>query len=549
MVNLLEWPRALFYQTRTFDESTEDGLQLLLTNIFEKAKSQGGVEIATPSQALNAAYAMAVALQNTHVKYFFDYDNLKENIERAMKGYMGYENLVVAPLADYLMCGWMAYAILYLQSTKSLVISNFLEHFKKMLMDRGILPDYQKDQQHKLEFAESMPCDIERITERYSPDLTSNPPSPKDILARHWKFVISDFTQDEFRYLLMLYDNKEHQHELLSLAWEKLSVLGRSAQGKHKLILTETVYQGYCQFIDEGEYLSSPQHSDSEAITRDDWYNWQDKTIMVQKAQIDALQKQLDFERKRNANLEGLSSTNASLNEALAMMQEQYNAVASLKAELEEQVADNVLELEKMQDLSDKVVQENEKLKADYVKLGEDFEKVKILYNELVKEAYGDVAFCTDGKGLADMVRKQYECRRDFQEWVDDSISKGIKEVVKFCTQYACDIKKVYDGELDHFKQLIQDLLNSSLSTRLQSSDMLELYQSISKVNGQRQEQREAIEREKIQRKSEEDNRALFEHLHVNGEQVIVGGNGEYKNEAIDYDTTRNIGSAKHDEG
>lgn len=529
MINLLEWPRSLFYQTREFDAKNDDGLLSLLKDIYARVESQGVIFISLP-QALNAAYALAVAIYNSPGAYYQEQYELFFSTESAMQECLGFANPEAGFLSEKLMCGVMTYYILYLQANKSMDLACYLVQFKQMLLSNRSYIEYEEQNLCKAEYVEPMLHDIEAIEERFYSDLTPATQEACKISDRVWRWIAA-FSDEEFEYLLALNDGKNHQHEMLDMAKEKFSPFSKFMErgGLQMLIINDNKYLEYSRRVEEGDFLNMPKNlvrpADDTTLSREftadgasleDLYKWHCKSIENSNAKYAELHAQWAAEHVKNEFVE-------------------------------DKMARDALELVKIQSLSDKVMRENEQLKADYAQLKEHYENLQMAYDEILDERYGDQELVSEPDNIDWQL--QEEARLEYEESVADSISHGLKKVIRFCVKYAHDTGNVLDNELNHFKQMMDDLLDSDLAVNLKASDQLDLYKEIGKINEGRKAHLAALVKEQLQSQQEEKAQSLFEHLHVNGEQVIVGGNGEYKNEAIDYDTRRNIGSGGEAEG
>lgn len=263
--------------------------------------------------------------------------------------------------------------------------------------------------------------------------------------------------------------------------------------------ISQEKYKELSNRIDAGDFLYHPTAGatpDKVSLpstgqnTDDDTVNFREQcqqTLDLYLAKIKALEAQLESERKKQESNEALGKANTQTVDFNSLLEDKY---AKLLKKSEEEARSNKKAIKSLQELSDKVLEENKKLKEENDRLQADFDSQ---VEEIV----------TDQPSQADW-EAQWEAHKEMEEWETNSTSKSVKEVVKFCVDYVSNIDEVSDSHVEPIKDMMEDLLESPLAELLVVSDKLELTKDLHAIKKNRKQQINA--RNKENKKKEEYN-------------------------------------------
>lgn len=261
--------------------------------------------------------------------------------------------------------------------------------------------------------------------------------------------------------------------------------------------LTNDKYNELSHRIDEGEFLSHPitlcssENKVLPTLTINagiDLRVFRDQcqqTLDLYLAKIKALEAQLASEHKKQESSEALGNANAQTIDFNSLLEEKY---AKLVKKSDEEARSNKKAIKSLQELSDKVLEENKRLKEENARWQADFDnQVEEIVNNQPSQEEWDA---------------QWEARKEFEEWEANSTSKSVKEVVKFCVNYVSNIDEVSDSHVEPIKDMMEDLLESPLAELLVDSDKLQLTKDLHAIKKNRKQQLNARNKE-IKEKAE----------------------------------------------
>ena len=263
------------------------------------------------------------------------------------------------------------------------------------------------------------------------------------------------------------------------------------------MLITDDIYNDLSKRIEAGEFLNNSAYELAGDVTLPQLERNADsemkvfreqcqQTLDLYQAKIRALQAQLESERKKQESSEALKEASMQTQNFNTLLEDKYD---KLLKKSEEDSRSNKKAIKTLQELSDKVLEENKRLKAESDKL-----------QSVGGEEMDDIFASLHSDEEIEEMRKEEE---DMMEW-QNSISKSIKEVVKFCVNYTSNIDDVADSHVEAIKDMLEDLLESSLAVELLDSDKLELTKSLHSVKKSRKQQVKARNKEA---KEKEENR------------------------------------------
>lgn len=260
--------------------------------------------------------------------------------------------------------------------------------------------------------------------------------------------------------------------------------------------ISEEKYKELSDRIDAGEFLHHPigVTSDNASLPQigqnmdNDTVNFRDQcqqTLELYLSKIKALEVQLASERKKQESNEALGNANAQTVDFNSLLEDKY---AKLLKKSEEEARSNKKAIKSLQELSDKVLEENKRLKEENDRWQADFDNQ-------IEESVANQPSQEDWDA-------QWEAHKEIEEWETNSISKSVKEVVKFCVNYVSNIDDVSDSHVEPIKDMMEDLLESSLAELLVDSDKLQLTKDLHAIKKNRKQQQNARNKE-IKEKAE----------------------------------------------
>ena len=263
------------------------------------------------------------------------------------------------------------------------------------------------------------------------------------------------------------------------------------------MLITDDIYNDLSKRIEAGEFLNNSAYELAGDVTLPQLEQNADsdmkafreqcqQTLDLYQAKISALQAQLESERKKQESSEALNEASMQTQNFNTLLEDKYD---KLLKKSEEDSRSNKKAIKTLQELSDKVLEENKRLKAESDKL-----------QSVGGEEMDDIFASLHSDEEIEEKRKEEE---DMMEW-QNSISKSIKKVVKFCVNYTSNIDDVADSHVEAIKDMLEDLLESSLAVELLDSDKLELTKSLHSVKKSRKQQVKARNKEA---KEKEENR------------------------------------------
>lgn len=264
------------------------------------------------------------------------------------------------------------------------------------------------------------------------------------------------------------------------------------------MIITEAIYQDLNKRIDNGEFLHHSPNETTEACRlpqleqnadqdAKDFREQCQQTLDIYQAKINALQAQLTSERKKLESKEALEDACVQTTEFNNLLEDKY---AKLLKKSEEEAKSNKKALKSLQELSDKVLEENKHLK-------EENEKLQSIWEHEMDEI-------EDYQPSKEELEALERAEAEMAEWEDDSCSKSVKEVVQFCVRYVSNIDEVTESHVESIKDMLEELLESSLGAMLLDSDKLELTKKLHSIKKNRKQQINARNKEA---KEKEDSR------------------------------------------
>ena len=242
------------------------------------------------------------------------------------------------------------------------------------------------------------------------------------------------------------------------------------------MIITEDIYNDLNKRIDNGEFLHRSTNETAEdlqlpSLDKDadsDTMAFRDQcqqTLDLYLAKIKALRAQLLSERKKQESNEALEDASVRTIEFNDLLEDKYS---KLQKKSEEDARSNKKALKALQELSDKVLEENKRLKEENGKLKEENDKWQATfdreYNEMIDNAPSEAE-----------LQAQWKMEQEMEEWETNSTSKSVKEVIEFCVEHVSNIEDVSDSHVEPIKDMMEDLLESPLAELLLDSDKLEL--------------------------------------------------------------------------
>ena len=259
------------------------------------------------------------------------------------------------------------------------------------------------------------------------------------------------------------------------------------------MLITDDIYNDFSKRIKAGEFL---RHSIDEATSMDAlptldqmadhdakaFHEQCQQTLNLYLAKINALRARLASECKKQESKMALDEANSQTIDFNTILENKY---AKLLKKTEEETNSNKKALKALQELSDKVLEENKRLKEENSKLKEENDKWQATFDRENDEMVGNTPS-----------QAEWESRQEFEKWKEDSTSKSIKEVIEFCVNYASDIEDVSDSHVETIKDMMEDLLESSLAELLLDSDKLELTKKLHGIKRARKKQLSARNKE-----------------------------------------------------
>lgn len=269
------------------------------------------------------------------------------------------------------------------------------------------------------------------------------------------------------------------------------------------MIVTEDIYNDLYKRIDNGEFLRhSPNETDESLMlpqlnqsVDDNTKVFRDQcqqTLDLYLAKIKALQAQLASERKKQECKEALDKANFQTTGFNSLLEDKH---AKLLKKSEEDARGNKKALKALQELSDKVLEENKRLKEENGKLKEENDKWQATFDR----EYDDMI---DNAPSEAELQAQWKMEQEIEEWETNATSKSVKEVIEFCVKHVSNIEDVSDSHVEPIKDMMEDLLESPLAYMLLDSDKLELTKKLHAIKKTRKLQQST--RNKIVKEKEE---------------------------------------------
>lgn len=204
------------------------------------------------------------------------------------------------------------------------------------------------------------------------------------------------------------------------------------------------------------------------------------EVLDMQSGKINALKAQLASEKKKLESKSCQEKSNALVIDFNSKLEEKYR---KLLKKYEEESHDNKKAIEALQELSDKVLEENKKLKEENDSLNEAME-IKI----------GQIEYRT----LSDEEWEQHEKeRREYEEYDADREPSVVRHIVNYCIEYVSNIENVQDSHVDSIKEMLESLLDNSFYVeRMKDSDKLKLTKKLHGIKKNRKEMEIARKKE-----------------------------------------------------
>lgn len=432
------------YRPKTNIEQYDDNeLNSLLTDIYKREGTN--LDPIDRLTAFNTAYAIAVAIENTpHVEAKDINDEVNDFvIEKCRDSF--YHVTEDFSFYNIKICVGMAYAILRLQENISDKRRNFLGD---LWSKHGIT--YYNSQISRM---------INSVKKRFRTDLRPCAPEVSALTESLWKSTISKLSDEEFEEALTFYRTKEEQFAFLD--WVQTAIRRDSLKLREVTIDPKRAWLVFTRKrmelrrrIEAGEFLTRPaqpatpaseelpqpnKDADKETLA---FHDQCQQTLDLNKAKIKALEAQLLGERKKRESDEATAKANEQTQDFNKQLEDKYS---KLQKKASEETANYKKNLKSLQELSEKVLEENKRL----------------------KEENGAVPAARQGK----------------------SLSKSIKEVVKFCAAYASNIEIVQDAHAETVKDMMEDLIQSPLTEQMLASEKLELNGVLHEIKKNRRQQ------------------------------------------------------------
>lgn len=218
MIEPFELPCYFIYRVKTsYSEYPKGGINAFLEKMYKVALQSGTLQMEKPLPAFNAAYYMATALNNVPE---INLRNMNGKIENQLDSFLSYGPFEPVADSDHMLCLWMTYALLYLQSNPSEEIKEFLFGFHNHLKWKIDNAD-TKEWAH-YPFASQLSKMIDECNESFLVDLY---PSAKKVCyfeSHDWNYLMNNFSREDFEQLLSFYRTEQEQHELLDAARQAL---------------------------------------------------------------------------------------------------------------------------------------------------------------------------------------------------------------------------------------------------------------------------------------------------------------------------------------
>lgn len=258
--------------------------------------------------------------------------------------------------------------------------------------------------------------------------------------------------------------------------------------------LSNDKYNELSHRIDKGEFLTHPaticssnnkrlptlaKNADTDTRV---FHNQCQQILDLYLSKIKALEAQVASERKKQESNEALENANAQTVDFNSLLEDKY---AKLLKKSEEEARSNKKAIKSLQELSDKVLEENKRLK-------EENDRWQATFDKDIEEISALAPSQTDLSNF----EAEWEAHKEMEEWETNSISKSVKEVVKFCVNYVSNIDDVSDSHVEPIKDMMEDLLESSLAESLVDSDKLQLTKDLHAIKKNRKQQQNARNKE-----------------------------------------------------
>lgn len=190
------------------------------------------------------------------------------------------------------------------------------------------------------------------------------------------------------------------------------------------------------------------------------------EVLDLQSDKINALEAQLAYEKKKIESKNSQKESDALIVSFNSKLEEKYRR---LHKKHEDESHENKKAIEALQELSDKVLEENKNLKEENKKLKEE------------NAAYYDELCCRfEHDDYAPMTDEEWEWHekeeREFEEYLADREPSVVRNLVNYCIDYVSDIDNVPDSHVDAIREMLESLLdNSSDVEKMTDSDKLKL--------------------------------------------------------------------------
>lgn len=218
MIEPFDVPCHFIYRAKTsYSEYPKGGINAFLERMYKVALQSGTLQMEKPLPAFNAAYYMATALNNVPE---INLRNMNGIIEKHLDSYLASPDDYSVPDSDHILCLWMTYALLYLQSNPSEEMKEFLFGFHNHL--KWKIDNANTKEWVQYPFAGQLSKMIDECNESFLIDLYPSAQKVCDFESYDWNFLINKISQEDFEQLLTFYRTKQEQHELLDAACQLL---------------------------------------------------------------------------------------------------------------------------------------------------------------------------------------------------------------------------------------------------------------------------------------------------------------------------------------
>lgn len=218
MIEPFDLPHDFIYRAKSsYSEYPKGGINAFLEKMYKVALQSGTLHIEKPLPAFNAAYYLATALNNVPN---INLRNMNGIIDTHLDSCLSFSPFDHVADSDHMLCLWMAYAILYLQSNPSQEIKEYLFGFYNHL--KWKMDNANEKEWSNYSFVSQFPQMIDECKESFHVDLYPSAKRVCNFESFDWDFLMNSFTKEDFEQFLSFYRTKEEQHEFLNAARQAL---------------------------------------------------------------------------------------------------------------------------------------------------------------------------------------------------------------------------------------------------------------------------------------------------------------------------------------